>query len=118
VSGTSDFRIHTPGQVTGLIWVDDPVAGVQFLSWSLPGVPGGSTLVYDTLRTSDSLNFLTGTTCVESDDGIDQTAFDFAAPGAGQAFHYLVRAENACPLGDGPLGNWSNAVLRAGRTCP
>ena len=33
-------------------------------------------------------------------------------------FFYLVRAENACPLGQGSLGKDSNGAPREGRSCP
>jgi len=31
-------------------------------------------------------------------------AGDVTMPSLGSAFYYLVRAENACPAGQGPLG--------------
>jgi len=46
------------------------------------------------------------------------TASDMSDPGTGGVFFYLVRATNACPSGDGPLGARSNGTLRDGRSCP
>jgi len=108
----------TPGETQALIWVMDPVSGSTFLSWSEPASLGGNANVYDTIRSGDPADFQTGTTCVESDDGGDREAFDFADPLAGNVFYYVVRTENLCPLGDGTLGFSSLRRQRAGRTCP
>jgi len=103
----------TPGEVHGLAFGDDKVT----LSWLVPLDPGGI-LVYDTLRSSSAADFVTEATCVETDDGTDTLAIDTDLPGSGEIFSYLIRAENACPYGQGPFGNQSNGSPRTGRQCP
>ena len=88
------------------------------LTWSAPLSLGGVAVVYDTLRSTSPNDFLAGASCVESNDGADRTAADAATPPLDGAFFYIVRAENACPAGNGPLGNDSSGNPRAGRTCP
>jgi hypothetical protein len=104
----------TPGEVPVLVLEPDG----QTVSWSPPIDQGGSTLVYDTLRTSDPADFDLGAVCVESDDGTDTMAVDSDPVPAGVTYYYLVRAENACPAGEGSLGNDSDGASRSGRTCP
>jgi hypothetical protein len=89
------------------------------LTWSAPADPGGliSALLYDALRSGSPSDFNSGI-CVESNDGGNTTAQDAVAPALGAFFAYLVRAENACPAGQGPLGNRSDGTPRAGRACP
>lgn len=108
----------TPGEVSNLEWIDDQMAGLQFLRWEAPAAMGANSLVYDTIRTGDPIDFLLAASCVESSDGSDLEAQDPGIPVPGAVFYYLVRAENGCPLGSGSIGSWSNLVLRAGRTCP
>ncbi len=55
--------------------------------------------------------------CVETDDGSDTAAQDLDLPAAGSIFYYLPRAENDCPVGEGPLGSDSAGALRSGRSC-
>ncbi len=107
----------TPGETRSLIWVSDPVGGSTFLSWNGPADPGGNATVYDTIRSPDPTDFQAGTTCVES-DGADQVSMDASDPITGNLFYYLVRSQNACPLGDGTLGFSSLRHQRAGRSCP
>lgn len=106
----------TPGEAVSVAWA--PGGGTLALTWSPPASPGGSATVYDVLRSSDAASFQIGATCVESDDGSDGSAVDAATPGLGTAFYYLVRAGNACPLGDGTLGFDGLRHQRAGRSCP
>nr|MCU0253129.1 integrin alpha [Acidobacteriota bacterium] len=89
------------------------------LSWSAPLDPGGTVaaLAYDTLRSGLASDFAGAASCVESDGG-DTTSSDTAKPAAGACFFYLVRAQNACPAGQGPLGERSDGTPRAGRSCP
>jgi hypothetical protein len=89
------------------------------LSWSPPADPGGlvSALVYDTLRSGSPADF-NAAVCVESNGGSDTAAQDAATPAPGAFFSYLVRGENACPNGEGPLGNRSNGTPRTGTACP
>jgi len=106
----------TPAEVAGLeVQGADPA----LLSWG--AVTGGGVLVrYDTLRSGVAGDFLSGATCIESDDGSDTTASDAVPPAAGRIFFYLIRAENACPspAGMGPLGFASSGSPRQGRACP
>jgi hypothetical protein len=88
------------------------------LSWSPPGAPGGTSLLYDLLRSSNPADFVTLASCVESNDGPNTTATDTAVPSLGAGFFYLVRAESACPPGQGPLGTGSNGAARTCRSCP
>jgi hypothetical protein len=91
------------------------------LSWIAPEDPGGtgaSNLFYDTLRSGDPADFDLSTVCVESDDDIDTQATDIETPLSGSVFHYLVRAENPCPTGQGTLGVDSTGQERSGRACP
>ena len=105
----------TPGEVTGLLLSSDK----QTLDWNAPatgGTPSG--MRYDTLRSSDPSNFVSGAVCVESNDGPNTTATDASVPAAGSVFYYLIRAENSCPNGSGSLGKNSSGAERTGRNCP
>jgi hypothetical protein len=107
----------TPGEVTGVVLAHDP--GGTLLAWQPPatgGTPAG--MRYDTLRSAAANDFVTAAVCVESDAGPDTTAVEPASPPEGSAFFYLVRAQNACPQGQGPLGSGSDGVPRVGRECP
>ena len=59
-----------------------------------------------------------GTTCVESDDGLDTMAVDTDPIPLGFVRYYLLRAEDECPDGKGTLGMSSASVVRLGRNCP
>ena len=63
-------------------------------------------------------DFVTAAVCLESDDGADTSAQDTAEPSPGFVLHYLVRAGNACPVGEGTLGFDSVGGERVGRACP
>jgi hypothetical protein len=86
------------------------------LDWIRPVPVGGvgSSISYDTLRSSLPLGFASSV-CVEI-DGVDTTTTDTQIPTAGKLFHYLVRGENVC--GTGPLGSSTNGIQQAGRNCP
>ena len=89
------------------------------LLWAPPADPGGTTLVYDTLRSGLASDFASPSVlCLESGDGSDTSAVDVAVPGTGGVFNYLVRARNACPDGVGTLGRNSAGIERPGRACP
>ena len=103
----------TPGEVPDLV-----LENASALSWSAPPEPGGDAPVYDTLRSSDPSDFQIGAACVEPDDGTDLTATDTDEPATGAVFHYLVRAENDCPNGEGTLGQDSDGIERLGIACP
>ena len=96
----------------------DIPSGLTSLSWGAPADPGGdATLVYDTLRSADAADFVTGAVCVESDDALDTAATDSTPAAVGQTLYYLVRPENAC-VGTGGLGTDSAGVARTGTACP
>ncbi len=101
-----------PGEVLDLGFADRTT-----LTWAPPLQLGGSPALYDTLRSEDPADFVTVATCVESDDGSDTTAVVDESPLPGEVFHYLVRAENGCPIGEGPLGTNSDDEPREGRFC-
>jgi hypothetical protein len=110
----SDFAIWaTPGEVRQVVFIDD-----QSLAWATPLDPGGSVVVYDTLRSPHAGDFLGDAVCIESDDGADESAVDPDDPGIHSAFFYLVRAGNDCPDGDGSLGEGSHGGPRQGVSCP
>ncbi|UCF69137.1 MAG: hypothetical protein JSV80_07595, partial [Acidobacteriota bacterium] len=98
-----------PGEATALQLTHDAGAETTSLSWLAPSAPGGTTLLYDTLR-SELLNDFSGADCVES-DGNDTESSDSLTPAAGAAVGFLVRAENGC--GPGSLGG-----ERVGPDCP
>ena len=105
----------TPSEVQNLQFAADK----ETLSWTEPAEPGApvSDLVYDTLRSEDPTDFDLGAACIESDDGSDMMAVDSEMPLPGTRFHYLVRAENACPSSEGSLGTDSGGLSRIARTC-
>ncbi|RME37356.1 MAG: hypothetical protein D6788_09670 [Planctomycetota bacterium] len=104
----------TPGECRDLMFAGDR----QTLTWQTPVELGGNLVVYDTIRSGDSSDFVTNAFCVESDDGSDTSATDASSPAAGAAFYYLVRAENDCPDGQGSLGRSSAGQERTARACP
>lgn len=105
-----------PGEVRNLAIFDDNAT----LMWSRPLSAGGlwSAVVYDTIRSGGARGFESAGVCVEADDGSDRVASDYDNPAAGEGFFYLVRAENSCPAGMGPLGPWSDGTARQARPCP
>jgi len=81
------------------------------LYWYPPSATGGSTVVYDVLRSTSASNFASAT-CIAT--GITlTTATDSTAPA--NAFFYLVRSRNAC---GGNLGTDSGGTPRTGKSCP
>jgi hypothetical protein len=84
--------------------------------WSPPVASGAVGIGYDLLRASVASDFGRQAICVATDLA-ETTTIDFDLPAAGQLFHYLVRATNACPDGRGSLGTASNGVARVGRSC-
>jgi hypothetical protein len=107
-----------PGEVRNLLLTHDPAAEATTLRWQAPVLLGAVSVAYDTLVSGDPANFVADTLCVESDDGTDTEAATSSAPPPGAAHFYLVRAQNACPDGEGPLGRRSDGATRVGRTCP
>jgi hypothetical protein len=101
-----------PGEARDLLFVDDLT-----LAWTAPADPGAISIVYDVLRSGDPADFVTGAVCIASDT-MTETAADISSPLRGEAFFYLVRAENDCPGGQGSLGTDSSGTPRPGRSCP
>ena len=100
----------TPGEVTGLLLHE--VAGVTSLSWTPPTRLGCVVPRYDTLRSMVPNDFMTAAVCIEA-DGTDTSSVDPDLPPPGSIAFYLVRCENDCPSGQGPLG-----IAGPGRLCP
>jgi hypothetical protein len=75
-------------------------------------------MIYDTLRSASPGDFTAGAVCVQSDSGPGTSSSDTAVPPPGGIFFYLVRAQDSCPAGQGPLGADSNGVVIPGRACP
>jgi hypothetical protein len=105
-----------PGEVRDLMFDDD-----YSFSWIEPALPGASTVVYDSLVSSDAGDFVGGGSCLEW----DISATVSGAPGDPLAdyevWFYLARAVNGCPggVGEGSLGEGSGALgERDGVVCP
>ena len=103
----------TPGEVRNVAFAD-----AASFAWEAPLPAGGTFSRYDTLRSAGPADFLGSAVCIESDDALDSQAVDAAQPLPGEAYFYLVRAENACVPGQGPLGFRSDGTPRPGRSCP
>jgi hypothetical protein len=108
-----------PGEARSLALIHSKPTGVTTLLWLAPTSPGGDPF-YDTIRSSSPADFTTAAVCVEQDGGGNTVSSDATSPGLGEAFYYLIRAENLCPgsAGIGTLGTNSAGVPRAARTCP
>ena len=108
-----------PAPVTGLVLTHDDPSNTTTMTWDAPVAIGGTVAPYfDLLRSDLAGDFTAAAVCVETDDGTDMTAIDTSDPAPGGLFHYLVRAENACPTGPGDLGDGSSGQERPGRSCP
>jgi N-acetylneuraminic acid mutarotase len=101
-----------PSEVPSLDFSDS-----SSLAWAPPSNPGATNLAYDAIRSTVAGDFVNGAVCVASDT-IGQGATDTAVPQPGQIFFYLVRADDGCPGGEGPLGSDSSGAPRIGRSCP
>ena len=73
-------------------------------------------LLYDTIHSQDSSDFITAAVCLESDDGSDTMAMAVSSPSLGQILFFLVRAQTRC--GDGSGGLNSAIQERLPRVCP
>ncbi|MDX1389415.1 MAG: hypothetical protein R3344_09520, partial [Acidobacteriota bacterium] len=101
-----------PGEVRDLLLSKDDVLG-SVLSWTPPTQLGGTSVVFETLRSDDPADFVDAAVCL-SDPGSDDVT-----PVPGQIFAYLVRARSGCVLtGVGTLGARSDGVEREGTDCP
>ena len=106
-----DPAISPPGEAAALRFVSDK----STLVWAEPQPTGGSPLTFDTLRSPTPFDF-SSATCIESNNGSDRQAVDPAGPLPGEAYYYLVRAENTC--GSGRLGRAPDGTWRTGVACP
>ena len=93
----------------------DLMADAETLIWTAPSSPGGSTVRYDTLRSSAGSDF-GAAVCVETTELSDLMAHDPLDPPLRGVFFYSIRALNGC--GSGPLGFDSAGRERSGRLCP
>ena len=101
-----------PGEVGRTVFVN-----ATTLTWAPPASGGGTAWAYDVLRSNDPASFTIGAVCAET--GVSVTTVPVSeTPLPAVAHYYLVRARNACPEGAGSLGQGSNGVERAGRSCP
>jgi hypothetical protein len=110
----------TPGEVRSLLLSHDKLNNSTSISWTAPASLGGTaaSILYDTVRSANPSNFVGAGFCVETNNGPNTTAADPVPPAIGSRFYYLIRGENACPSGQGSLGNQSNGTPRTARTCP
>ena len=92
----------TPGEVAQLS-VDGGGTATE-LSFGAPVPPGGSAYVYELLRSPMSWDFTSATLCIGAPDPSNPARSDPELPASDALFHYLVRARNVCPNGEGPLG--------------
>ena len=108
----------TPSEVQGLVLLHDPATGTSTLDWEQPDELGSTSVTYDVLRVSDATRFGSQATCMPLGDPSLPTANDLDIPTPGAVWSYLVRATNACPVGDGSLGTDSEGVARWSPSCP
>jgi hypothetical protein len=102
----------TPGAIGNLFLDHDILSGITTITWSAPAIPGGTLVLYDTIRSQNPRDFVNNSICVESKDGPNTVATDTAIPPAGSANLYYVRSGNSCPtMAAGPGG-------RPARSCP
>jgi hypothetical protein len=106
-----------PSELGPLTVFHDRFSGLTELSWPPALEPGALSVVYDTLRSEMPFDFMAAH-CVESDDGLDTEAADGDWLPEGMIYYYLVRAQNSCPDGEGPLGVDWRFRPREGRPCP
>jgi hypothetical protein len=104
----------TPSETLNLLLGQEP--GGTVLTWDEPEVLGGGA-EYEVLRSVNPRNFTLATSCLADSDPEDTTLVDPDPPPI-VMFAYLVRAANACPVGEGTLGTDTDGVVRAGLTCP
>ena len=98
-----------PSVVPGLEFAD-----ASTLTWNPPAQPGGTLVLYDTIRATLPVGFATSMTCVESDVS-SPTTMDTYMPAPGAVAYYLTRAQNSCGLGS--AGTASDGTPRAAGDC-
>jgi hypothetical protein len=106
----------TPGEVTNLTLNKDD-QNRAILTWNAPAAPGALAVVYETVRSDDPSDFMTGAVCLTFFDPTATTSMDGKIPEQSSAFHYLVRATNGCPAGTGPMGERSDGSSRSAISC-
>ena len=108
-----------PGEARDL-YLTKGAGSETILSWLAPTEPGGVmvAIVYDAIRSVNPADFVAAASCLPVAGPGVTTSSDMSDPGTGGVFFYLVRATNACPSGDGPLGTRSSGTPRDGRSCP
>ncbi len=102
----------TPSEALNLSFID----GVT-LAWSPPASPGAASVLYDVIRSVNPADFVSAASCTAADSPVASTT-DAQTPALAGRFHYLVRAQNGCPSGVGPIGNASNGTPRIALDCP
>jgi len=102
-----------PGEARTLMFA----ANKQTLNWLAPTSLGGTSVSFDALRSGTSNDFQAAATCVATGIGVTTTT-DVNVPAIALRFFYLVRANNACANGRGPLGFASSGGEVLGRVCP
>jgi len=105
-----------PGEVLHLRLEQAIAAGATILNWDAPVKPGGSSVIYETLRSDDPADF-TDSFCVESADASATISQDLEVPALGQAWFYLVRGQDHCGH-SGNCGTDSTGSYRVVRGCP
>ncbi len=81
------------------------------LGWTAPASPGGTSTVYDVLRSGVASSFAPATCILINGAGL--LASDTGLPS--RVFYYLVRSENVC---GGNLGTDSSGNPHTGASCP
>jgi N-acetylneuraminic acid mutarotase len=99
-----------PSETQNLVFTD-----AVTMQWTPPSSPGASSLTYDVIRSDAPNDFATTVPFCVASDTTETAATDFDFP---RVFYYLVRAQNACPGGLGPLGTGSDGTPREGLDCP
>jgi hypothetical protein len=105
-----------PSEVLGLALAEDDPGTT--LDWDPPSWLGATSVTYEVLRSGNPANLVGSTVCLPDADPGDTTLLDPATPGDDAAYYYEIRAVNACPQGNGPLGRDSNNIPREGHDCP
>ena len=80
------------------------------LGWGAPSAKGGTSVLYDVLRSTRQFSF-TSATCIYA-NGVDANTSDTTP--VSSAYYYLVRAKNVC---GGNLGTDSALSPRTGASC-
>jgi hypothetical protein len=82
------------------------------LTWTAPSSPGGTTPVYDVLRSLDAGDFERASCVATATETTSAT--DGSQPGSGELLCYLVRARNPC---GGSMNGDSSGAARQAAIC-